>query len=273
MRPLLLLLLILLSGILYSQALPTIEEKTKGLERKDGFVPFYWDENTGKFWLEISRLDQDFLYQLSLPAGLGSNDIGLDRGLLGGTHVLRFKKTGRKILAVQPNFDYRALSNDPREKTAVEQSFAQSVLWGFTVEAQTGDRWLVDATDFLLRDAMLVATRLRRMQQGNFTFDKTRSAFFPERIRNFPLNTEVETTISFSSTDGSAGGYLRSVSPSDEAITVRMHHSFVQLPDPGYTPRAFDPRSGFIPISYFDYSTPVSEPIEKKFIIRHRLEK
>ncbi len=273
MRPLLLLLLTLTSLITHSQALPGIEEKTKGLEKKEGFIPYYWDENTGKFYLEIARLDQDILYQVSLPAGLGSNDIGLDRGLLGGTHVLRFRKTGRKILAIKPNFGYRALSNDPREKAAVEQSFAQSALWGFTVEAQTGDRYLVDATEFLLRDAMQVSTRLRRMQQGNFQYDRNRTAFYLDRTRNFPFNTEIETTISFVSNDGSAGGYVRTVSPSDEVITLRMHHSFVQLPDDGYTPREFDTRSGFIPVSYFDYSTPVSEPIEKKFIIRHRLQK
>lgn len=268
-----LLILAFISLPAFSQTLPSIEDKTKGLSKTEGYIPYYWDENAGKFWLEINRFDQDFLYQVSLPAGLGSNDIGLDRGLLGGTHVLRFKKVGRKILALKPNFEYRALSNDPREKSAVEQSFAQSVLWGFTVEAQTGERCLVDATEFLIRDAMQVSTRLRRMQQGNFQFDKSRSAFYPERTRNFPFNTEIETTVSFTSNDGSAGAFLRSVSPSEEAITLRMHHSFVQLPDDQYSPREFDTRSGFIPISYYDYSTPVSEPIEKYYVIRHRLQK
>lgn len=268
-----LLILAFISLPAFSQTLPSIEDKTKGLSKTEGYIPYYWDENAGKFWLEITRFDQDFLYQVSLPAGLGSNDIGLDRGLLGGTHVLRFKKVGRKILALKPNFEYRALSNDPREKSAVEQSFAQSVLWGFTVEAQTGERCLVDATEFLIRDAMQVSTRLRRMQQGNFQFDKSRSAFYPERTRNFPFNTEIETTVSFTSNDGSAGAFLRSVSPSEEAITLRMHHSFVQLPDDQYSPREFDTRSGFIPISYYDYSTPVSEPIEKYYVIRHRLQK
>jgi hypothetical protein len=63
------------------------------------------------------------------------------------------------------------------------------------------------------------------------------------------------------------------VTPDAETFTVRMHHSFVQLPDKNYEPRVFDPRSSFIPISFFDYSTPVSEPIDKYFIIRHRLKK
>jgi len=266
-------LFILISFSARSQTIPTIKEKTKGFERKEGFIPFYWDENTGKIWLEISRFDQEILYQLSLPAGLGSNDIGLDRGLLGGTHVVRFERTGRKILMIEPNYSYRANSQNELEKKAVEQSFASSAIWGFSVEARSGDTCLVDATEFLLRDAMQVSTRLKRMQQGNFNFDKNRSVVYLPNSRNFPLNTELETTLTFGSTDGSAGAFLRSVSPNSESFTVRMHHSFVQLPDGQYKPRRFDPRSGYISVSYFDYASPVSEPIEKKFIIRHRLKK
>ena len=163
----------------YSQKLPTIEEKVKDLKKYEGFLNFYWDENAGKVWLEISNLETEFLYVNSLPAGLGSNDVGLDRGLLGGDRVVRFNKVGRKILLVQPNYDYRAITNDMAEKRAVEQSFAQSTLWGFVAEAESGSRYLVDATDFLIRDAMQVANRLRGSQQGNYTLDKTRSALYP----------------------------------------------------------------------------------------------
>src|SRR5689334_191289 len=172
-----------------AQKLPTIEEKTKELKKYEGFFNFYWDENTGKVWLEINKLDTEVLYLTSLPAGLGSNDIGLDRGLLGGGRIIKFSKVGRKILMVQPNYDYRAVTNDPAERRAVEQSFAQSTLWGFTVEAETGDHYLVDATDFLLRDAMQVTNRLRGNQQGNYSLDKSRSAFYLPHTKNFPLNT------------------------------------------------------------------------------------
>jgi hypothetical protein len=66
---------------------------------------------------------------------------------------------------------------------------------------------------------------------------------------------------------------VRDVTPSPESITVREHHSFVQLPPPGYKPRAYDPRASFFGIGYMDYATPISEPIVKRFIARHRLEK
>ena len=266
-------LIFLFPVFLNAQNLPTIEEKTKSLKKYEGYLSFYWDENAGKIWLEINRLDSGFLYITSLPAGLGSNDIGLDRGMTGGGKVVKFVRTGRKIFLIQPNYDYRASSNDNAEKRAVEQSFAQSTLWGFTAEAETGSRVLVDATDFLLRDVMGVASRLRQNQQGNYSLDKSRSAFYLPRTKNFPLNTEIETTVTFVNNDGISGNFVRAVTPSAEAITLRMHHSFVQLPDDDYTPREFDPRSGYFNISYFDYSTPVSESIAKYFICRHRLKK
>jgi len=256
-----------------AQKLPTIEEKTTGLKKQEGFINFYWDENAGKLWLDINKLDSEFLYATSLPSALGSNDIGLDRGLLGDTKIVRFNRVGRKLLMVQPNYDYRAITPDKAEKRAVEQSFAQSTIWGFTIEAESNGRVLIDATDFLLRDAMKVGNRIKTMRQGNYTLDKTRSAIYLPQTKNFPLNSEIETTITLVNNDGEVGNFVQAVTPSTEAITLRMHHSFVQLPDNNYQPRIFDIRSGFIPISYFDYSTPVSEPIEKYFIIRHRLKK
>jgi hypothetical protein len=256
-----------------AQKLPTIEEKTKDLKKQEGFLPFYWDENSGKLWLEINKTESELLYITSLPAGLGSNDIGLDRGLLGNERIVRFSKSGRKMLLIQPNYRYRAVTSDMAEKRAVEQSFAQSVLWGFTIEAETNDRYLVDASDFILRDAMQVTSRLRQNQQGSYSFDKTRSALYLPRTKNFPLNTEFEATVTFTNNDGNTGSYVGSVTPSTEAITLRIHQSFVQLPDNDYQPRRYDPRSSYIPVSYYDYASPVSTPIEKSFIMRHRLKK
>jgi Met-zincin/Domain of unknown function (DUF5117) len=267
------LLLLLLPILASAQKLPTIEEKTNGLKKYEGFFNFYWDDNSGKVWLEVDKLDTEILYVVSLPAGLGSNDIGLDRGLLGNDRVVKFNKVGRKILLVQPNYGYRALSNDAAEKRAVEQSFAQSTIWGFTVEAESNGKYLVDATDFIMRDAMKVSNTIRRNRQGIYQLDKSRSSMYLPRTKNFPFNSELEVSITFVNNDGEVGNFVQPVAPSTEAITVRMHHSFVQLPDNDYKPRVFDPRSSFIPISFYDYASPVSDPIEKYYIIRHRLKK
>ena len=268
-----LLLVLLLPLLAQSQKLPGLEEKTKGMKKYEGFLDFYWDDATGKIWLDINRLDSEFLYVTTLPAGLGSNDVGLDKGLLTSNRLVKFTRVGRKVLMVQPNYSFRANSTNAFERRAVEQSFASSTIWGFTIDAESNGHALVDATDFLLRDAGDVINQLRRTRQGNFSVDKNRSAIYLANSKNFPFNSELEASISFVNTDGQVGNFVASVTPTDDVFTLRMHHSFVQLPDNNYEPRVFDPRSSFIPISYMDYSTPVSEPVQKYFIIRHRLQK
>jgi hypothetical protein len=249
----------------------TIAAKTAGLKSFPGYFNFYWDEKAGKIWLEIDKWGDEFLYVSSLPAGVGSNDIGLDRGQLGGTRVVRFERSGPKVLLTQSNYEYRAITDNPDERRAVRDSFAESVLWGFDVAAEESGRVLVDATAFFLRDAHDVAGTLRRANQGQFRLDPSRAAFYLPRTKNFPQNTEIEATLTFTSDD--PGFLVRSVTPTAQAVTVRQHHSFIQLPGPGYTPRIFDPRAGFFGIDYMDFATPVSEPIVKRFISRHRLQK
>src|SRR5690349_169590 len=251
--------------------LPAIGEKTAGAEKMPGYFNLYWDAKQGKLWLEVDKYGADFLYQSSLPAGVGSNDIGLDRGQLGATRVVRFERSGPKVLLIQENLDYRAVTSDVDEQRAVRESFAESVLWGFKVEAEDGERALVDATDFFLRDAHGVPAALKRANQGNFHLDSSRCAVYLPNTKNFPLNTEVEATLTFAGDD--PGRWVRDVTPDPGAITVREHHSFVQLPPPGYQPRVYDPRAGFFDVSYMDYATPIGEPIVKRFAARHRLQK
>ena len=255
-------------------ALPRIADKVAGLQRIDGFMPLYWDERTGKMWMEIARFGEDILYQVSLPAGVGSNDIGLDRGQMGETAVVSFERVGPKVLMVQPNFRYRATTGDADERRAVEESFARSILWGFTVEAADGTRVLVDATAFFLRDAHGVADRLRQTRQGRYRADESRSAFYLPRTKGFPKNTEVEATLTFT-TDDDPGRLISQVTPTPQAVTVREHHSFVALPplDGTFEPRRFDARVNSFAVEFNDYSTPISAPIEQRWIARHRLVK
>lgn len=272
MRSFLLALVCICSITATAQTPSKIAEKTKNMKRYDGYFTFWWDAGSGKIWLLVDKFGQEFLYVNSLPGGLGSNDIGLDRGLIGGTKIVAFHKVGKKLLLVQPNYSYRASAADKNEQRAVKESFAQSTIAAFTAEEEEGDKVLVDATSFFVRDAQNVADRIRTMRQGTYTFSEPRSAIYIANTRNFPLNSEFEATITF--TGGSdAGRFVTTVTPSAEAITVRMHHSFVQLPDNKYKPRRYDVRSGYFGISYFDYSSPFTDNIEQQFISRHRLEK
>ena len=259
-----------------AQAQPLkIGERTRQWTRMDGFVPMYWDELSGRLYLEISRFDQELLYQVSLPAGLGSNPVGLDRGQLGETAVVIFQRVGPKVLLTQANYRFRALSTDPAERQAVADSFARSVLWGFKVEAAEDGRVLVDATDFLLRDAHGVGDRLRIANQGTYRVDANRTTFHLPRTRAFPKNTEVEAIVTLV-TDGAPGPLVSQVTPAPAAITVRQHHSFVQLPDlatHAFRPRVADPRAGGIDLMFHDYASPITEPIEKHWALRHHLQK
>ncbi|HVY91395.1 MAG TPA: DUF5117 domain-containing protein, partial [Bryobacteraceae bacterium] len=175
--------------------LPSIAAKTAGMTAMPGYFPLYYESKTGKLFLEIPRWNDDFLYVDSLPAGVGSNDIGLDRGQIGNSRVVRFERFGPKVLLVQPNQDYRAETNDPQERRAVAESFAESVLWGFTPEAEDGGRVLVDATAFFLRDVHGIPETLSGKKQGNYSLDEKRSTIYPERTKSFPRNTEVEALL------------------------------------------------------------------------------
>lgn len=248
-----------------------VEAKVAGMTRMEGFFEFYYDEKQDKIFLLVDKLDTEFLYVESLTAAIGSNDIGLDRNQLGVERVVKFDRRGPKLLLVQPNQFYRAISDNAAERKAVEEAFAQSVLWGFTIAAEENGKLLVDASDFFMQDAHDVAGTLRSAQQGSYSLDKSRSAFYLPRTKNFPQNSEFEVTLTF--TGQPAGQYIRSVTPTPSIVTVREHHSFVQLPDADYKPRVFDPRAGFFNTSYYDYASPFSEPIEKRFITRHRLKK
>jgi hypothetical protein len=292
--------------------IPSIEERTTGMQKIDGYFPLYWDERTGNLYLEISRFDTDFLYATGLAAGLGSNDIGLDRGQEGGGKIVSFQRIGPKVLLMQGSETFRSSSSNPAEQRSVADSFAHSALWGFTVAAESGGRVLVDASDFFLRDGHGAAGAL----SGGGTpyrVDRTRSAFYMQRTKAFPKNTEVEVTLTFANeaTGGRGGGIgpvqgplpiqfptsapavagrggrgggggfgggmfsgtVASVTPTAEAVTLREHYSLVELPDGNFKPRLDDPRAGYGGIAFVDYSVPIGDPMVQHFIRRHRLEK
>ncbi|NJB69675.1 hypothetical protein GGR42_000137 [Saonia flava] len=240
-------------------------------QKYEGLYDFYYDEDTDKIFLEVKDLNKEFLYVYSLSSGIGSNDIGLDRGQLGNEQVVYFKKAGGKLLLVQPNLKYRALTNNELEKKSVEQAFAKSILFGFKIEEEKNGTYVIDITNFLMQDAHGVANRLKRADQGSYSLDLSRSAFALERTKAFPKNIEFDVALTFKGEP--KGGYIRSVTPNPGLVTVAQHHSFIELPDDGYNKRVFDPRCGSYPFSYYDYATPVEEPILKQFVTRHRLEK
>jgi hypothetical protein len=241
------------------------------MELREGFFDLYWDEATGKIFWKIDSFDREFLYLISLASGLGSNPVGLDRGQLGNTTLLKALRVGPRVLLLEPNYRYRARSSNPEEVRAVEDAFAPSVHWGFEVLAVDGESVLVDATDFFLRDAHGAAAAMERAGQGSFGLDRSRSVIYIGRTRSFPQNTEVETLLTF--TSAKPGPLVQSVAASGEAVTLREHHSFVELPAAGYSPRTADPRIGVFGPTFYDYAAPIDQNLSVKWVARHRLEK
>ena len=255
------------------QALNTLSwaEQVKGMTLYPGFIPFYIEKKSGQIWLEISQWNKEFLYVTSSRTGVGSTSLGLDRNQLGATKVLKFKRVGPKVFLIQPNYNFQAIFGSPEEKRVVTESFAESIIWSFKVVAEEGDRVLVDATNFFLRDSRQLTSRLSRRTQAKYVLDQNRSAILVDECKNFPLNTEIEVVLTATASQPPAG--LRWVTPDSHAISFRVHHSLVALPPPGYQPRFYDPRSSFMSIQVVDFSTPLRESLVRRFICRHRLTK
>lgn len=268
----------LLASLLLSACQPdtpdtSIREYTRGMQHQAGLLPLDYAPDSGKLYLTIPLDAQEYIYYFSLPQGLGSNDVGLDRGQLMGlnTKLVRFDDAGDKILLRQRNTHYRAVSENPLEQRSVSEAFADAVLWGFPVVARESDRVLVDATGFATRDSHGVSRRLKQTNQGDYILDASRSAIYPARTKAFPLNTEIEATVTF--TGDNPGEFVRQVAADPHAISLRMHHSFVALPDDNYSPRDFHPQSGFWAFDFKDYGAAIEEDMTRRYIPRHRLHK
>jgi hypothetical protein len=247
----------------------SIEEFTKEMQKKTGYYTFYYDQSQDKVFLQITQFNTPFLYQTSLPQGLGSNDIGLDRGQLGDTKIVQFERYGNKVHLVQLNTYYRANSNNAAEKKSIEEAFAKSVIQGFTVAAESNNKVLIDYTGFLLSDVHGVAKTLNNAKQGSYSLNTTSSAIYVARSKSFPKNTELEARLTF---NGSAAGrFVRDVAPDANKLTVHMHHSLIELPDDNYTPRQFHPYSGYWSIEHKDYAVSLDDNMLIKYIPRHRL--
>jgi len=235
-----------------------------------GFVGLLTDQSAGKTYLKVNNIGEEFIYQTSLPNGVGSNDIGLDRGQLGDTRLVVFEKAGNKLFLKQKTTNYRAITENPLESAAIEEAFASSILWGFEI-IDSGPNWvLVDASDFILQDIHGVARTLESSKQGEgYEVDPSRSALDRFSSKAFPDNTELQATITL--VGEAPGKFLADTVPNPYVVTVKMRHSFVRLPEDGYRARAYLPKSGYWSIQYQDYAQPINSPITQRFIGRHRL--
>ena len=250
---------------------PNFLAQLGNFEQLPGYFDLYWDDDKGRLIVGVKRFGDEFLYQSSMARGVGSNDLGLDRGQLGATRVVRFQRAGPKVLLIEDNLDFRAVSDNADDQAAVNESFATAVIWGFEVLGERDGAVFIDATDFLIRDAHGISARLADMGEGTFAPDASRSSIYLPMTKSFPDNAEMEAIVTFGGR--ATGQYLPTVLPDRQTLSVHLHHSFIRLPDDGYEPLPLDPRSGFFGSDFLDYASPVGESLRASYAARHRLEK
>ena len=256
-------------------ATESVESVLLDTQEIPGFIPLHWDSEEGRLYADIIGVKGPFIYYNGLSHGLGSNDLGLDRGRLGDTFLVEFRKVGKKVFLAALNTKYTARSDDAQERRAVAEAFAESIIWGFAVVESSPDSLVIDLTDFALSDATGIADLLAARGEGSFKIDESRSAIYTPKTKSFPDNTEIDATLTF--VGKSKGRILGTVAPNADAITVHGHHSFIRLPDDGYQPLPYDARAGYIHSGeatlVYDYASPIDAPIKSAFARRHRLEK
>ncbi|MBI2381822.1 MAG: zinc-dependent metalloprotease [Gammaproteobacteria bacterium] len=246
-------------------------ELTKGTQAQPGLLDVYRDQAKGRVLLGVDELDTPLLMLSSLPYGLGSNDVGLDRGQGGEPRLVEFRRIGKRLLLVQPNTRFRALSDAPEERAAVREAFAESVLWAGEILAEEKGGFLVDFTPFLLADRHGIAARLAGSKQGAYAVDKERSAPLLEHAKSFPDNTELEALLSFAGPG--EGEFVQQVAMDATSLSLRQHLSFVRLPKEGFQPRPYHPASGGFDLSFYDFATPLAASLDTRYQARFRLDK
>ncbi len=241
------------------------------LERHDGFIPFYWDAGRGRLLFEIPKLNEDLLYFAGVAKGIGSVELGVDRGASAASTVVYFDRVGPRVNVVQRNLKYRALEGNAALKKGMEESFASSILASLPVESDSGGKLIVDASPLLMHDTINLEGLLKRRNQGNYKLDAQRSSIYLPRTKAFQKNTEVEVTLTYAS--DTPGRIIESVAPDGRALTIRLHHSFLQAPDRGYKPREGDDRIGTDGMTFNDYGKPYTTETDTHWVRRFRLEK
>ena len=251
------------------------------LRLSDGFVPLYRDEATGAMAILVRETGTELLYVDRLSHAVG--DYRLERGNLSRPQVVRFEQRGAKLFLIAANYAWRSSSPEPAQQRAVRSSFPESVLWAFDIQSRSEAGYLLDATAFFLRDSFDIAGQLGKTGQGPYTIDPARSAIAAEGTGAFPLNTQVESILTFSNPraqplpfwfgNGQVEG-LAALTPDPRSVTIRVRTCFIRLPEPGFKPRLFDPRASFFSsVIFHDFARSLELPPDVHYALRHRLEK
>ncbi|MGB6231488.1 MAG: zinc-dependent metalloprotease [Litorimonas sp.] len=270
-------LLVLLAAVLFAACQPatTASDPLAGTELREGFLDLHVDASSGKVFATLPAPGEDgialqAIHTARLTAGLGSNPVGLDRGWGDSGKVIVFRRRGDRVVLEQPNLRYRANPDNPLEARAVAESFAPSFLASFEIMDASGGL-TIELTDFLKSDSLGLEQYLRDADQGSFALQPDRTLIDVDHVFSFPDNAEFDVFVTLETDD--PGREVATTAANGRTATLIQHHSFVRLPEPGYEPLRSDPRAAAIEEVHYDYSAPLSAPIETRLARRYRLQK
>ena len=255
----------------------TYEQTIASLSRQDGLLPIFVDQDGGRVLVQLPVAGADgvlarVIHHTALRTGVGSAVTGLDRAQTGATNILAFRRIGKRIVAEFENPKYAAPNGSPEEQAAARDAFVGSTVWaGDVVSTAPDGSVLIDIAGFLTRDAMGIAETLKATGQGTLRPVADLTLVDPAAARSFPENLELEARLTFA-VDG-PGGELSRIAPDARLASFTVHHSFIKLPEPGFVPRDFDPRTGAFDTLVTDFSAPLNAAMARRFASRFRLEK
>lgn len=252
-------------------------QSVSGLTRQDGLLTVFADAASGKVLIQLPAAAEDgtlarVIHHTALRTGVGSAVTGLDRAQIGPTNILAFRRIGKRVVAEFENPRYRATVGSVEEQAAARDAFVGSTVWAGDIVSTAPDGGvLVDISSFVTRDAHGIVQGLARAGQGTLRAVPELTLVDPAAARAFPDNVEIEARLTFA-VEG-PGSVLRQIAPDARLATFTVRHSFIRLPDAGFVPRPYDPRTGALSTLVTDFSAPLDAPIVSRLANRFRLVK
>lgn len=252
---------------------PSIDDKIKSSRKIDGLFVLYRDTTTASLQLYIKKeqLNKDFIYQ-SFSMG-GPTDLYLNQNMFRDTWLFSIRKRNDRIEFVRKNTAFYYDPANPVSKAA-NADVPDAV---FHVERIAAH----DSAGFLIPvDALFLSDKLDQVKPtippgtpptaqfmlGNL--NPAKSGY--DTVRSFPKNTDILVSLAYDNPMPFNGGG-RDITDA-RYVTIKMQHSFLELPENNFRPRRDDPRVGYFGAQVDDL-TSVSPTPYRDFISRWHLEK
>jgi len=226
------------------KSIATLTKKSKKME---GLFTVYQDTVTGavKMLITKDQLDKDYIYFSQIADGV--TDAGSFRGAYRGSNVFHIKKYFNKIDFYAPNTSFyfddgNAISKAAKANISDARVASTKVLFA---DDKKGE-YLIDATGLFLSETLTRVKPPRFPGRSPFAFslgrfDKNKSKI--SAIKNYPENTNIKTEYVYSNPSVLNGG--SNAVTDGRNVSIKVFHTFMNMPDDGYETRMDDPRVGY----------------------------